>query len=201
MTKTLLAVTIAAGLAHSARAEPPPPPRADDAATPRPADFAVGIGVGYSFPATLDKPNLASVRFRFPSGLTIEPRVSVRKTTVDQPGPAPAETQRELGAALSLFVPMRQRGRAELDAVASFGGDLRRADGLASENLAASWGLQVGYWWSRHLELTASATTTLYGYARFAAEPPVAATTQITSITSYGLVFEPRVALMIHLYD
>ena len=41
----------------------------------RPQAFAVGIGIGYDFPTDLQQPNITSVRFRLPSGLTLEPRV------------------------------------------------------------------------------------------------------------------------------
>src|SRR5687767_1987285 len=64
------------------QAEPPPRPparrpvAADDTSGNRPGDRTMGIGTGWTLGGTdLMVPNTASVRFRLPSGLALEPFV------------------------------------------------------------------------------------------------------------------------------
>src|SRR5687767_809034 len=61
-------------------APPPPPPRRDPtpgpAAPDRPEGRTMAIGAGWNIGSQdLMVPNTASVRFRFPSGLTFEPSI------------------------------------------------------------------------------------------------------------------------------
>src|SRR5689334_7471792 len=57
--------------------QPPPVarPAVEPADSSRPTELAFGIGVGYSFPTSLQTPNTTSVRLRLPSGLTLEPQL------------------------------------------------------------------------------------------------------------------------------
>jgi hypothetical protein len=48
-----------------------------DQGSGRPEAFSIGIGAGYTFPTNITAPNTATVRFRFESGLTIEPFVNL----------------------------------------------------------------------------------------------------------------------------
>lgn len=62
------------------------------------------------------------------------------------------------------------------------------------------YGLGIAYWISPHWNLSLAATNPLVTYVRTRQETG-ATTTTVNKTTTLGLVFDPQVALMIHLYN
>jgi len=189
---------------------PPDPPAATvemDAASPnRPDGMSVGIGIGYSIPAQLLEPNLASVRFRFPSGLTIEPTVvlDTARTTVKL-GPAETETESsEATFAANLRLPVAGRGKIDLVLIGSAGLSYQKQSPDGADNdtststLALSWGLGLDYWPKQSWCLSASATNPLFSLQRTRQEMP--GQDQKTTTLDLGAIFDPGVFVMLHMF-
>lgn len=62
------------------------------------------------------------------------------------------------------------------------------------------YGLGIAYWISPHWNLSLAATNPLVTYVRTRQETG-ATTATVNKTTTLGLVFDPQVALMIHLYN
>ncbi len=198
-----------------------PPPRAQPVvvasvapsarASVRPQGNSVGIGVGYDFPAGLDRPDIASVRFRLASGLTFEPLlrlITIGTTTeVQQQGPNVDDSNAAFEFTLGANVRLPLKSRGPLDFILVGGASL----GFASEdpdgddnNSAAfainlNWGLSIEWWLSESWVFGFTATNPLVSYNSQSQEmgPDV---TQDSSTTSLGLVFDPNVTFMLHLF-
>lgn len=189
---------------------PPDPPAASveaEAAGPnRPEGMSLGIGVGYSIPAQVLEPNLASVRFRLPSGLTIEPTVvlDTARTTV-KVGPAETETESSEGTfAANLRLPVAGRGKIDLVLIGSAGISYQKQSPDGSDNdtttttLALSWGLGLDYWPKQSWCLSASATNPLFSFSRTRQE--MVPQDQKTTSLQLGAIFDPGVFVMLHMF-
>ena len=188
---------------------PPDPPAAsvDAAGSPnRPEGMSMGIGVGYSIPAQLLEPNLASVRFRFPSGLTVEPTLvlSTTRSTVEV---GPAETETESGEATfaaNLRFPLAGRGKIDLVLIGGAGLTYNKQspDGpdndTTSATFALSWGLGLDYWPKQSWCLSASATNPLFAFTRTRQE--MAPQDQKTTTLTFGAIFDPGVFVTLHMF-
>ncbi len=206
-------------------ATPPPPPARAPVVAPVPVDptppeganpdrpdaFAVGIGIGYRFPAGLDRPDSVSVRFRMASGLTIEPVVILggggRTTSVTQFGMSNDRTDSatQLSAGANLRLPLKSRASLELLFVAGASLGYLGQDPEGDDNntrilfAQLSWGLGVDWWITRSWCLGLTGSNPLVSYVSQKDEQgPDSSTT--TTDTSYGLTFNPRVALLVHLF-
>ncbi len=180
---------------------PPPssnPAPADDASL-RPAEIAIGIGVGYTFPTPLDMMNTFSARLRLISGITLEPRVVVENLN----DAADHSTQR-FKAALGVRVPLVKHGKFDLELIGEAEFDSVKTPNAATPDmdsdrvtsLGLGWGVGIGWWLSPHFEISASATNPLVQFVRNSTT-----TSDVTSSTTdIGLIFDPRVSLMIHIY-
>ncbi len=192
-------------------ASPPPDPPAasvDSGASGlnRPEGTSVGIGVGYSVPAQILEPNLASVRFRFPSGITFEPTVvlaTARSTT--EVGASEVETEAsEATFATNIRLPVAGRGKIDLVLIGSAGisFDKQSPDGpdndTSSTTLALAWGLGLDYWPKPSWCLSASATNPLFAFSRTRQE--MIPQDQKTSTLSFGAIFDPGVFVMLHMF-
>jgi hypothetical protein len=194
---------------QSQPSEPADPPEAtvDAAASPnRPEGMSVGIGVGYSVPAQLLEPNLASVRFRFPSGLTIEPTVVLatsRATT--EIGPNETETEAsEATFATNLRFPLAGRGKIDLVLIGGAGISYQKQSPDGPDNdtttttFALAWGLGLDYWPKQSWCLSASATNPLFTFTRTRQE--MAPLDQKTTSLAFGAIFDPGVFVMLHMF-
>lgn len=191
---------------------PTPPPRIEQPVErdhDRPEALAVAIGVGYEFKTNLDTPNIVSVRFRLPSGLTFEPLFKVQNSSTDtqtQPNPTTSSSTTELAIGSLVRYPLAEHGKIDFELLGSLLVDTTKVNPDGPDNdtrtttLALGWGLGIGYWITRHWELSFDAANPLFEYSKTSQQ--TSSTTQMTSATTeFGLVFDPTVALMIHLYN
>ena len=186
--------------------DPAPPPSVMER---RPEGFSVGIGVGYRFPTSLQTPNTSSVRLRLASGLTIEPSVVFATTshTVDTGSPMGGSST-EFGAGATFRFPLVQRGRTDLELLAGVDldnlstdpDDSMPNDVRSTTTVRLLYGLSVGAWITPHLQASLSASNGLLTYTKLKQEMGVDAVT-ITSDTTIGLIFDPTVTFMLHLYN
>ncbi len=175
----------------------------------RPIGFSVGVGVGYRFPTSLQTPNVTSVRFRLASGFTFEPTVvfATSSHSVDLGTPM-TQTATELGVGALARFPLVQHRRTVLELLAAFDldnlsqdPDDRNSDDVTSiTTTTLRYGIAVGAWVTPHVQASLSATNGLVSYTKNRQEQGIGSVT-ITSDTTIGLVFDPTVTLMIHLYN
>ncbi|HEY0992604.1 MAG TPA: outer membrane beta-barrel protein, partial [Kofleriaceae bacterium] len=173
----------------------------------RPTGLAVGIGLGYLLPTSLQTPNITSVRVRLASGLTFEPQLVVANTSdkVDTGGTT-TNKQTELAIATVARYPLRVHRKVDLELLGNAGISTRLVNPAGDNNdrtittLDVGYGIGLGYWFTPHWNLSLSASNPLLTYARTRQEM-TADNVTVTSSTTIGLVFDPEVTLMIHLFD
>lgn len=207
---------------------PPPPPTPPPAPPPTPpparppvieagpgpesdmpAGFALGIGIGYVFPTSLETPNVATVRFRLANRVTLEPGVTLSSTSQksdDGMGDTTTTKTTDVGLSATLRYPVLARHRFELEILGRLAVD-RTGTTPPGPNMEtttstfdAQWGLAVGYWFTRHLQLSLTASNPLITYTSTSQENGVNPTST-TSTSTFGLVFDPTIALMFHVYN
>ena len=175
-----------------------------------PTGFAVGLGIGYALPTSLETPNITSVRFRLPSGLTLEPRVALANSSQSMKDSTAMTDNTDSTSQFLLEavgrLPVVEHGRYELELIGGAVFDVTKQNPMGDNNdttttqIGLVWGLGVGAWLSPHWQLSFDIGNPLITYASTKQENgPDASTTNST--TNIGIVFEPRVAVMIHLYD
>jgi hypothetical protein len=188
---------------------PPPPMHADEpqANPDRPAGLAIGIGIGYVFPTSLQTPNTTSARLRLPSGLTFEPQLVFAVTSTDlDNGVTMTTKQNEVTLGSLVRYPLRANHKFDLELVGSAAISNRVVDPEGDSNtkttttLGLGYGVAIAYWLSPHWNLSVTASNPLVSYTRTRQESPADAVT-VNKSTTVGLVFDPQVALMIHLYN
>ena len=194
--------------AAAAEAPPSPPPitRRDEprADSGRPTELAFGIGLGYALPTSLQTPNTTSVRIRLASGLTFEPQLAVATSTDDTATTSTQQTELTLGSLVRY--PLRAHNKVDLEAVGNASVSNRVADPSGDNNnrttttLGLGYGVAIGYWFTAHWNLSLTASNSLLAFSRTRQEMGAGMETT-TKTTTFGLVFDPQVALMIHLYD
>jgi hypothetical protein len=174
----------------------------------RPNEFAVGIGIGYVFPTSLETPNTTSVRFRLPTGLTFEPRAVFRRVTdtVDTGMPQDSTTT-TIGIGTLLRYPMVRHGRFDFEFLGFFDinnvkqdpTDQVEDDQTSTTTTALGYGLAVGMWVNRHFQISASAVNSLLIFEKQREEMgPM--NVLVTSRTTIALEFDPTVFVMAHLF-
>jgi hypothetical protein len=175
----------------------------------RPNGFAIGLGLGYGLPTSLETPNRTSARFRLGSGLTFEPLLSIANTTqtVETTGALDAENKTtEFGVALLVRIPVITHNHVDLEALATAGFSSTKVNGpvdfdtVTTNTFGLGWGVGIGYWLSRHWQLSMSVTNPLVQY-QSTKEQMGAGMSQTSSETSLGVIFVPQVTAMIHLYN
>ncbi len=198
---------------------PPPPhphPRMEEPVAPvaepvvdRPSGFSLGIGVGYRFPTSLQTPNITSVRFRLANGLTIEPTLVLASTShsVDT-GSAQTRQASEVGLGALARFPVVSHKRTELEILGGVGfdylgedpDDQNTDDVTTTTTVTARYGVAVGFWLTPHVQVSLSAQNSLVSFAK-KREEMGAGSVLVTNDTTFGLIFDPTVAFMIHLYN
>jgi hypothetical protein len=185
---------------------PPTPMPAGEGDDVRPRDLSIGIGVGYQFPTSLETPNITSVRFRLPSGLTLEPQLvlATSKNTLDT-GVSVDDKTTELGAGALARYPLVRRGRVDLELLgaANFDTITQNPEGDDDETtnttLTVAYGVAVVSWITPHWNVSMSATNPLISYEHDKQEMG-ADTVTVNTTTTIGAVFDPTVFLMVHLH-
>ncbi len=204
---------------------PPPPPIAPQPPQPpvvreepivapaaiepdRPIDFSIGIGVGYQFPTSLTTPNTTSVRFRFPNKLTLEPALTLATASREvDVGTTQAQSATQVGvgalARFGLFARKRTElqllGAVNINRLSEDPNDQFSDDETETTTVTVNYGLAVGFWVLNNLELNLSATNPIvsYNHLREVTGPEFIT---VTDTTSFGLIWNPSVTFMIHLY-
>ncbi len=236
--KTILAVCLLAGtaLAQPGDAQPPvenpappieqppqppqpphpqprvieqPPPPVEPPASDRPTGFSLGIGVGYRIPASLQTPNITSVRFRLAGGITIEPTLVFASTSHStDTGSAQTTTASEAGLGALVRFPVVAHKRTELEILGGVGfdylgedpDDLNSDDVTTTTTVSARYGVAVGFWITPHVQASLSATNGLVSFSKKRQEMGLGSVL-VTNDTTFGLIFDPTVAFMVHLYN
>jgi hypothetical protein len=195
---------------------PPPPPMQsqpvvttqEEPTSARPVGLAIGLGLGYQLPTSLETPNITSMRLRLASGLTIEPALAVsNESTTTEMASMEATDKHTVFAVFALGrLPLISRGRADFEGLARLGftNDKDNPDGdfntTTTNRFAVGWGLAVGYWFSQHWQLSMNVTNDIISYQSTKHQLGAGMTTKASS-TEIGLIFTPQVFVMLHLYN
>lgn len=172
----------------------------DTAVDGRPGPLSFGIGFGWAFPTDIQVPNASSVRVRLPSGLTFEPQVTLG---IDRESPdddtTNSVTTLELGTLVR--VPVMSNSKFDFEALvgAAVGTVLNDPDGddnnSSVTNFGINWGIAVGYWITAHWNLSMSAYTPFFNYTKQSDDNGDG-----PSNINVGIIWDPTVVAMIHLY-
>ncbi len=175
----------------------------------RPTGFSIGVGVGYRFPTSLSTPNVSSVRIRLAGGITFEPTLvfATNSHSVDVGSPM-TQSATEIGIGALARFPLVRHRRTELELLAALDVDSlsQDPDDENSDDVRTlttttlRYGIAVGTWITPHLQVSLSATNGLVSYTKNREEQGLGSVT-ITSDTTIGLIFDPTVTLMVHLYN
>jgi outer membrane biosynthesis protein TonB len=178
--------------------------------TNRPEGFSVALGVGYGLPTSLEMPNVTSARLRLASGLTLEPRLQFSNESAKTTPPPPADSTSDKETVFRIDVlgriPVITHNKVDLEVLAGAGflTDKLNPDGdfntKTTTTFGIAWGLGIGYWISRHWQFSMSVVNPLieYSIAKTQVGPDMS---NKTTDTAVGLIFEPDVVMMIHLYN
>jgi len=177
-----------------------------DSSSHRPEGMTLGIGLGYDLPSDLQVPDVTSVRLRLGSGLTIEPlfEFSRASATFEQGGVSATATATEMSVAALVRVPFRVHDRVDftLNGGAGFARTTANPDGPDNDTTTTSlfliWGIGLDYWLSPHWGLSMTALNPMVSYTKQVENDP--AGDQTTSGSAFGLVFDPNVLFMLHMY-
>jgi len=183
----------------------------EPARTDRPDGFSIALGLGYGLPTSLETPNVTSLRLRLAGGLTFEPLFSIANTSTNtDPAmnpPDPTEDKlTEFRLAALVRIPVITHNHVDLEALAAAGfSNLKdNPDGdfntTTTNTFAIGWGVGIGYWLSRHWQLSMSVTNPIVQYEQRKTPSGTSATNK-TSETTIGLIFVPQVVAMVHLYN
>lgn len=204
--------------------EPPPPPQpvnttmttttttSSTTTTPaapvdgRPSVFSLGFGIGYTINDAVDieKPSTASVRFRLPSGLTFEPVVALAygsQTTDPDVGGSSTDATTTFRVGTGLRFPLLHNGKFELEGlgIASLSFVVENPDGSNNDTttttLALNWGAAVNYWITPHWDFSVSGYNPLVSFSKQSLDGMGSQST-----TDVGLVWNPTLLVMMHLY-
>lgn len=198
---------------------PPPPPQPQPQPQPvrtadpmepvehhRPSAFSIGVGIGYSFPTSLETPNISSVRFRLPTGMTFEPQVRfVNASQEIDTGTSTENSVSNIEVGALVRFPLMKRGRVDLELLGALAVETQNEEPDAPDSdttttgFSAAYGLAVTSWISSHWQLSLSAINPIVSTVKVDQELGPGTST-VTTSTSYGLVWDPSVFLMVHLY-
>lgn len=224
---TPAAIAVVLATASTAAAQPappvpagPPPPAAEPppvgatAADPvmepvdtgRPFGLAFGIGLGWALPTSLQTPNVTSVRVRLASGITVEPQLVLATASLSEDS-GMTTTNRQTDVTLGALgrYPLRAHRKVDLELIGSAAVATRLTNPEGDDNdrtvvaFDLGYGLGLAYWITPNWNLSLTATNPLVSYARTRQETATVVT--VDSITTFGLIFDPGVALMLHLYN
>jgi hypothetical protein len=174
--------------------------------TGRPSEFSMGIGLGYQLPTSLETPNVTSVRFRLPTGLTFEPQlVFASNSQTTDVGTATTNSQTEIGLGTVVRYPLVAHGHVDLELLGAFNIDTLKNDPEGTDDVTTvttstlQYGFAVTSWINRHWQISLSASNPIVAYTKNRQEQgPMSVV--VNTNTTIGLIFDPTVTLMVHLY-
>jgi hypothetical protein len=184
-----------------------PPAVAEPRAT-RPEALSIGIGVGYRFPTELNLPNVTSVRFRLPSGLTFEPQLTFARqsTSTDDGITEEDDLVAEVGVAVEVRVPFRAHRKVDFVLLGAAGID-NVTDNPEGDNnsqttrtIGLGYGVGLDYWINDQWNLSFSARNPILTNTSSSREIGPGAPEVSQSVTTIGLVWDPTVTVMLHLH-
>lgn len=201
--------------------EPPPPPEPTPPPAPvqtvveepvddtRPSYLAIGLGLGYASPIALDMPNISSLRLRLPSGLTFEPALRISNTSSEMDAGGVEQTDKLTAFALAALVrlPLVTHGKVDLEGLASLGFANQKSNpegdynATTTNNFSLGYGVAVSYWITRHFNFTMSITNPLIDFRQTKVQSGVPGMTAKSNDTTLGIIFDPDVFMMLHLYN
>jgi len=189
------------GATATTTATAPPAPRL------RPEGTTLGLGVGYRFPAGLDRPNLVGARLRLRSGIAFEPVIGFTNAaqTADDGDDETKDAATALAVAANVRVPVASRGRGDLVLVggASLGYFLADPDGDDNDRTRTvatlQWGAAIDYWLTDALSVSATTTNPLVSYQADTLDQP-AGPSMTTTTAQIAAIWAPRLEVMLHLY-
>jgi hypothetical protein len=173
----------------------------------RPEGMSYGLGFGYTLGAAKwSQPDVASARFRFPSGLTFEPRVAFATSSVTNKT-GDDETKDgtiDFLVGTEVRIPMAARDRVDLVLVG--GAQLAYAkddpDGdnssTTTPGFALTYGLGMDYWIGRSWTIGWTARNPILAYSHTSNEQ--AGDDPSSSTVAAGLVWNPGIDVTLHLY-
>jgi len=200
---------------------PPPPPDLAPAVEPepdappstgarpiRPEGNTVAIGVGWDLPADVQAPNVTSVRFRHTSGFTIEPQLELSRATTkidDNMPPDIKVTTTDMVFTVLARMPMITNGKVDFELAGGlgFGRSVINPDMADNDTTTTAftlgYGLAVAYWFTPHVHLSLTGMNPIFSTSTEVEE--MGPTLEVTTTSSsFGLVFQPNVFVMLHLY-
>jgi len=179
----------------------PTEPAEADTDGDRPEGIAIGIGGGWLIPGPIDMFTTYSVRLRLPTGIIIEPIARLQNnTTSPAVGDDSSSTTIELGALVQ--APVVKRGKFDLTLIGGASFDTQTTPAPMDEtnrvtHFNLDWGVGVHWWISPHFALSALATNPIVRFTRSSNS----GSDETESQRDLGLVFDPQVALMIHIFN
>jgi hypothetical protein len=208
----------------------PPPPEPTPAPTPapaptepapvqtsnaeaevdRPAQLSIALGIGYTTPvSSLESPNIASARLRLPTGLTFEPQVQLSSSSHSEDDSVTETTDKAtvFGVGGLVRLPLITHGKVDLEGL----GSLRFAtskvnpegdyNNTTTTTFQIGYGLAVSYWISHHWNFSMSITNPIIDYTTSKQGLGVSGSSQKTTDTTLGIIFDTDVFFMLHLYN
>jgi hypothetical protein len=190
---------------------PPPPAHQESADSNRPTELAFGIGFGYALPTSLQTPNTTSVRLRLPNGLTFEPQLVFATTSTKLSGGIGGmdmtNKQNETTFSSLVRYPLQVHHKIDFELVGDASVSRETVDPEGDNNTrtittaALGYGVALACWFTPHWNLSLTASNPLVSYIRTREEMAASGTVTTNKTTTVGLVFDPQVTLMIHLYN
>ncbi len=175
----------------------------------RPTGRSIGIGAGWNLPADLGTPNEVSARIRMASGFAIEPtaKLQVGNTTSKVDDAKVKSTGSDLGFGAALRKPFVGRSQCDIVLIGAANFDAATTSGKNEEGakvtdslttIGASWGVGVELFPRGHWSISFDAMSPVAVMATTVNKVGDVKTT--TTSTSFGLVLDPTVRLMSHIY-
>lgn len=208
MAPDAMATTTAANTTAEPTDEPPPS-RILLLTYPRPSGTTLAIGVGYTFGASSDitEPNTTSVRVRLPSRLQLEAVLRLQGSSSKVDDGIDESTNKaatfEVGAQAHFHVASREK--TDLNAVGLVSFTHNRSNPEGADNNASSTSFGLGYgveiqrWLGKHLAVSLGGYNPILSLDSSKQDTGGGDETK-TSETSYGLVWDPTVRLLVHVY-
>ncbi len=196
-------------------------PAADGSAAYRPAPLGVGLGFGYVFerddiatPAresAIDiwKPTDVSARIILTPQLMLEPRVRMEfaKTTNEAAGVSVDSSVNTFAVGGRARYALASRGNLDLSALAGLelayqsrdpGGPMPATSTTTVFDL--EWGFGIDWYFTSNWSLSLDAVNPFFTYAGTSTDNPGMAPDTSSSTTLFGIIFDPRLFVMTHLY-
>ena len=192
-------------VAPAVEAEPAPV----EAARPlRPEGRSIAIGAGWRFPGDLQAPNVTSARLRLASGLTFEPRLELARASSRFEDPLGTESE-SATTTVTIETLVRKtlamRGKVDFEVIGAAGISNRVVNPDGPDNdtttraVALAYGVAVGYWFSPHFYVTLTGLNPILSITSQTEDNGPGSTSE-SSTTGFGLVWDPDITAMAHLY-